>query len=130
MTRTKVTNLAHRRKRPPAGSPPAFCHGRCVGVTEYAGICKCPCRGLNHGTNHAHRREPGESYVQAWARGFEKRARRLVSREVRALAADHRKNRLADPVELERRHAELRAAMTYVNAMLALAYPERKRAVG
>jgi hypothetical protein len=128
MASRKVVSLARRRARV---APPAFCHGRCVGVEKYAGVCRCPCGGTNHGTYHAHHPEQGESFIEAWALGFEKRARRLISREVRVLAEDHRKNKVADPVTLARRHDELRRSMTTVREMLAILHPPAKRrAVG
>lgn len=128
----KVTSLARRRAALEArGAPPAFCHGRCVGVDRYEGRCKCPCGGTNHGANHAHRREPGETFLEAWAEGFRKRASRLVSREVKSLAEDHRKNRVASPDELRYRHEELRRAMGVASAMLELLHePVKRRAVG
>jgi hypothetical protein len=131
-TRGKVVHLAHKRAKVAAmGAPPAFCHGRCVGVDKYEGRCKCPCGGANHGTYHAHRPEYGESFVDAWAVGFTRRASRLVSRHVKALAEDHRKNKLASPDELRRRHDELRRTMAVVSEMLAIAHgTPKRRAVG
>lgn len=110
--------------------PVVFCHGRCVTVPakRYAGKCRCPCRGVNHGTYTASHHSKGDSFLESWFHGYTARARMLIARPTLKLAEHPAKNRLPSQFELRRRHRDLQETMAAVSLLLPT--PGRRRAVG